>query len=177
MEPSKVEILENLDSWKAGFEHGWLATLQSTGKVDWRSYRPPINKSRIPGKGIDLKNSRLMLVSSAGAFLPESQQPFDAPNPLGDYSIREIPSSVALDALDYAHDHYDQRAVKDDPQVLIPLRHLKKLTADSKVAGLTNLVSFMGYQPDVSRVITETIPAIIQKSHEQCADAVLLVPS
>jgi len=177
MDQHQDEIFENLAGWKAEFERGWLATLQTTGDIDWQSYRPPINKTHITAKGIDLSTSRLMLVSSAGAFLPESQKPFDAPNPIGDYSIREIPSSVPLDKLNYAHDHYDHRAVVNDPQVLIPILHLQQLTAEGMLGDLTNLISFMGYQPDVSRVITATIPAIIQKKQEQCADAVLLVPS
>ncbi len=39
------------------------------------------------------------------------------------------------------------------------------------------VISFMGYQPDIGKVITETIPAILEIATEEQADAVLLVPS
>jgi len=118
-----------------------------------------------------------MLITSSGAFLPPSQRPFDAANPLGDYSIREIPSSIQLDDLTFAHEHYDHQAVREDPQVLVPFNHLRVLEANGTIRELTNMISFMGYQPDVSRVINETTPAIIDQARNAQVDAVLLVPS
>jgi hypothetical protein len=39
------------------------------------------------------------------------------------------------------------------------------------------VISFMGYQPDVSRVLDETIPAILQVAKQEQAAMALLVPS
>jgi len=172
-----VHCVENLQEWQEHFENGWLAAYQSTGEVDWHTYRPPINKSHISGKGVNLSTSRLMLISSAGAFLPASQQPFNASSALGDYSIRELPTSVDLKDLSFAHDHYDHQAVDEDPQVLVPLDHLRALQKDGAIGELIAPISFMGYQPDVFRVVTETFPAILEKTRSEKANAVLLVPS
>ena len=39
------------------------------------------------------------------------------------------------------------------------------------------VISFSGYQPDVIRVLDETIPAIVAAAKVERADAALLVPS
>ena len=177
MKNSDAHILDNLSAWQDVFQKGWLATYQSYGKIDWDQYRPPINRTVISGTSVDPAQSRLMLITSSGAFLPQSQCPFDAANPLGDYTIREMPSSIQLDDLTFAHEHYDHQAVREDPQVLVPFNHLRVLEANGTIRELTNMISFMGYQPDVSRVIQETTPAIIDQARNAQVDAVLLVPS
>ena len=170
-------LIEDLDAWQDGFEKGWLATYHKTGAPDWEQYRPPINRQSIAGAGIDLATSRLMLVTSAGAYLSASQEPFNAQDPVGDYATREIPSDVDLKQLAYAHDHFDHEAVITDPQVLLPLYHLRRSVKDGVIGELTNIASFMGYQPDVSRVVKETFPAILQFAKSEQAQAALLVPS
>lgn len=62
-----------------------------------------------------MRRSRLVLISSAGGYLPAGQEPFDAANPLGDYTIRLVPSATPLAEIAYAHDHYDHTAVNTDP--------------------------------------------------------------
>lgn len=177
MKNSDARILDNLSAWQDVFQKGWLATYKSYGKIDWDQYRPPINRTVISGTSVDLAQSRLMLITSSGAFLPASQRPFDAANPLGDYSIRVIPSSIQLEDLTFAHEHYSHQAVNEDPQVLVPLGHLRNLAENGGIGELTDMVSFMGYQPDVSRVIRETTPAIIDQARNAQVGAVLLVPS
>ncbi len=82
-----------------------------------------------------------------------------------------------FEKLAYAHEHYDHAAVDADPQVLLPLDHLRGMTADGRIGALTAVVSFMGYQPDVSRLLDETIPAILEVTREEKAQAALLVPA
>jgi hypothetical protein len=172
------QILENRDQWLAAFREGWLAHLQTTGEYNWKIYQRPRNSAAPAGPGIDLKNSRLMLISSAGGYLRASQPPFDAANPLGDYAIRVFPSSTPLHDLAFAHDHYDHTAVNEDPQVLIPLRHLDDLVASGAVGELSpSMVSFMGYQPDATRVLDETIPLILETAQAEQVRAALLVPA
>jgi len=173
-----MEILENRDQWLADFREDWLAHYQRTGVTDWKRYPRPKNSVAPAGPGIDLRTSRLMLISSAGAYLPEHQQPFDAAHPLGDYSVRLLPSSAPLDALAIAHDHYDHAAINQDPQVLVPLRHLEDLVAEGVIGELApSMVSFMGYQPDVTQVIDETIAATLQAAQAEGVRAALLVPA
>lgn len=173
-----MEILENREEWVTGFREGWLAHYEQTGEVDWERYPRIRNKVAPAGQGIDLSTSRLMLISSAGGYLPEEQQPFDAAHPLGDYTVRSFPASTPPDRLAFAHDHYDHTAVSQDPQVLIPLGHLKDLVAEGVIGELSpSVLSFMGYQPDVARVIDETIPAIVQAVQSEHVRAALLVPA
>ena len=119
-----MEILENRAEWEAGFRAGWLAHLQQTGEFDWKIYNRPQNTPLPTTPGVDLRQSRLLLISTAGGYLRATQEPFDVSNPLGDYTIRVFPSNTPFEALAYAHDHYDHTAVIADPQVLLPLRHL-----------------------------------------------------
>ena len=173
-----MEIVENLAQWQQDFEQGWLAHLQTTGEFDWKRYAKIKNNS-VPGTpGIDLSKSRLMLISTAGGYLKESQEPFDAPNPLGDYTLRLFPASTPFEVIAYAHDHYDHTAVNQDPQVLLPLRHLEDMVAEGKIGELMpTVISYSGYQPNVVRVVKELIPQILDVTKAKEPDAILLVPA
>jgi hypothetical protein len=118
------------------------------------------------------------LITSAGSYLADTQEPYDAPNLLGDYSIRLYSSSTQLDDLAIAQDHYDHTAIDTDRQVLIPLRHLEDMVAEGIIGELAlNVISFHGYQPDATRTVNETIPAILQAAKEEEAQGALLVPA
>ena len=72
-----MEILENLEQWQTEYEQGWLAHYKETGEMDWRNlYKRPTNKVAPSGPGIDLSQSRLMLITSAGSYLQDSQDAF-----------------------------------------------------------------------------------------------------
>ena len=173
-----MDVLENRKDWQQNFKSAWLKHHQETGAIDWKLYEHPRN-STAPGlPGIDLSQSRLLFISTAGGYLPASQPWFDDENDLGDYSLRMIPANIELDQIEFAHTHYDHTAVNADPQVLVPLRHLDAMVNQGRIGGLTsNFVSFMGYQPDVTRVLDELIPAIIDAARVELADAALLVPA
>lgn len=173
-----MEILEDRATWEATFRAGWLAHYERTGETDFKQYNRPKNSVAPTGHSIDLSKSRLVLIASAGGYLPASQQPFDAANVLGDYSIRLFPATTPLDLIAYAHDHYDHSAVDADPQVLMPLGHLAALVERGAIGALTpQVISFMGYQPDVGRTLDELIPAIRAAVQAEGAQAALLVPS
>lgn len=173
-----MEIVENLAQWQADYEQGWLAHFKETGQLDFTRYPRPNNKRAPAGPRINLSHSRLALISSAGAYLPESQEPFDAPNPLGDYTLRLFPVTTPFEALAYSHDHYDHRAVLDDPQVLLPLGHLADLVDEGVIGELApSVISFSGYQPDLVRVVNELIPAIVEAAKTERIDAALLIPA
>ncbi|MSP14567.1 MAG: hypothetical protein EXR62_16630 [Chloroflexi bacterium] len=173
-----MEILENRDQWYETYKHGWLAHFQVSGETNFKLYTRPKNETSPAGPGIDLRQSRLIYISSAGGYLPASQEPFDAPSPLGDYSIRLIPTDTPLDRLAFAHTHYNHEAVNLDPQVQVPLRHLEELRAESVIGSLTPaMINFMGYQPDATRVIDEMIPHILEAVRAQGAQGALLAPA
>jgi len=173
-----MHILEKKDEWLADFREGWLHHYQQTGKVDWKQYKRPQNHTTVSGPGIDLKTSRLLLISSAGGYIPGDHDPFDDANDLGDYSIRLIPATTPPETLAFAHDHYVHKAVLEDSQTLLPLGHLNELAEEGRVGEAAPLfISFMGYQPDVSRVVDETIPAILEAARTGEVEAALLVPA
>lgn len=173
-----MDILDDRDEWYQEYQNNWLKHFQDTGETLWKIYNPPRNSSEIAGKGINLSQSKLLLLSSAGGYLKDSQEAFDASNLLGDYTTRIFPSDTPLNALAFAHEHYDHTAVNADPQVLLPLRHVETLVAEGIIGEVaSNVVSFMGYQPDVTRLLDETIPAIREAIVKENPQAVLLVPS
>ena len=170
--------MEDLAGWEAEFEANWLAHYKKTGETFFKIYNRPRNELAPSGPGIDLSRSRLALISSAGGYLRHEQEPFDAENDLGDYTIRLFPASTSFEDIAYAHTHYDHTAVNTDPQVLLPLRHLTDMVAEGVIGELApSVISFMGYQPDVRRVVEEMIPAIIDVAKAEEIDAALLVPS
>lgn len=175
---TEMEIIENPKEWVKSFQEGWLAKIKKTGKFDWRQYISPKNSNAPAGKKVDLSKSRLMLISTAGGYLHDSQKPFKASNPFGDYSIRLFPSDTPFEALSYAHDHYDHQYVDADPQVLLPLRHLGDMVSEGIIGEMApDVVSFSGYQPNVIRVVKELIPAILEVALRDQVNAVLLVPA
>lgn len=173
-----LDILESRDAWQKAYEQGFLAHYQATGETKWDIYNRPDNQETPAGPGVNLAQSRLMLISSAGGYLPASQQPFDATDDLGDYTIRTFPVSTDPAAIAFAHDHYDHTAVNADQQVLLPLGHLHDLVREGVIGELApSVVNFMGYQPDAARVVDETIPAILAVAKAEQIDVALLVPS
>jgi Glycine/sarcosine/betaine reductase selenoprotein B (GRDB) len=173
-----MQILDNREQWLDSFRTGWLAHYQQTGQLDWKLYNRPKNSTAVAGPGVDLRERRLILISSAGGYLRDRQTPFDAPNPLGDYTVRLFSSATPFSALAYAHEHYDHAAVDADPQVLVPLGHLADLVVEGVIGELApTVISFSGYQPYVTRVLDETIPLIVQAAQADRADAALLVPA
>lgn len=173
-----TQVLENRQIWHDEFKANWLAHYEQTGETNWKVYNRPRNEHAPTGKGVDLSKSRLVLITSAGSYLADSQQPYDAGNLLGDYTIRVYPSATPLDKLAYAHEHYDHTAVNADAQVLIPLRHLEDMVAEGIIGEVApNVISYHGYQPDATRTLDETIPAIREAVKAESAHAALLVPS
>lgn len=174
-----MKILEDLQQWKSEFEQGWLAYYKETGEFNWKIYNRPRNETAPSGPGIDLSKSRLTLISTAGGYLPDSQEPFNTNKAdFGDYSIRLIPMSTPLDKLAYAHGSYDHAAVEADPQVLVPLRHLQTMVDEGLIGELApSFISFCGWLPDVERTINELIPAVVEAAKAEEVDAALLVPA
>ena len=172
-----MEILENRAEWLAKFQ-AWEAPQQIGNQEAWLRYPFAKNKTAISGRGVNLRQSRLALISSAGGYLRDSQKPFDAPNPYGDYSLRVFPTATPFVAIAYAHDHYDHAAVETDPQVLLPLRHLETMVAEGIIGALTpSVVSIMGYLPDLVQLVDTLFPQILAVLQAEGAQAALLVPS
>ena len=67
-----MEVLENRDEWYDSYLNNWVKKFKETGEKDYSIYKRPTNKEIPPGKAIDLSQSRLMFISSSGAYLPSA---------------------------------------------------------------------------------------------------------
>lgn len=173
-----MQILEHEKEWSRHYQEAVLKPYRETGTFNFEGYTYANNREAPSGRAVNLPSTRLMFISSSGAFLPGHQAPFAAEDPLGDYSVRKLPAATPLEKLDFAHAHYDQSAVRQDPQTLLPLRLLRQKAAKGEISGLSDhWVSFMGYQPDLTRVVHETIPPILNLAAAENAQAALLVPA
>ena len=63
---SEMSIVEQPLEWLEEFQLGWLAHYQRTGKIDWDKYVRPRNTFSPSGPGVNLAESRLLLISSSG---------------------------------------------------------------------------------------------------------------
>lgn len=172
-----MEIFENADAWTDHFNSGWLNHLETTGEIDWKQYQYARNRHSITAPGLDPSNARLLLISTAGAYLRHQQPAFNAADLHGDYSIRAYPVTTPFADLDYAHDHYDHEARQLDPRVNLPLTYLAEMVTRGDLGSLTDsVVSFSGYHPNARTVVDEMIPEVIRVAEKEQAQAALLVP-
>jgi hypothetical protein len=173
-----MEIVENLAQWQTDFRNGWLAHYEETGQNNADLYVRPRNTQAPAGKGIDLAESRLLLITSSGAYLKHVQEPFDAEHQVGDYSLRTFPFATPPGALAFAHTHYNHAAVDADSEVLVPLGHLARMVDESRIGEMApTVISFGGYLRDVGRVVDEVIPPMLEIAQKEKVDGALLVPA
>lgn len=174
---TEMEILERPLEWLREFQSGWLSHFERTGVADWSRYTYPQNVLAPASRGVSLANSRLLLISTAGGYYPVSHKPFDCRNPLGDYSIRIVPTSIQLEKLVFSHPGLNQEYVRKDPQVLLPVKHLKAMVTEGMIGSLSPVfISLCGAQPHVIRVVKEVIPNILKIARDNQVQSALIVP-
>jgi D-proline reductase (dithiol) PrdB len=123
-----------------------------------------------------LAEATVALVTSAGLTGP-SQAPMDGPNIEGDYTIRELDTSVPTQELETWHTHFDTAAAREDFNVVYPIDRLKELAAEGVIGRVAPVgVSFMGYFSNVFRMRDEVVPAVVEALKRAGADAAVLVP-
>lgn len=173
-----MSILDDRDAWQAEFKAGWLKTYLDTGELDWKAYNLPRNETTVSGPAVDLAKSKLALITTGGFYVAGDQEPMDEPDMHGRYDIRLLPADMAPEAYSISHTHYNHDAVNEDRQVLLPTKYLAEMVEAGEIGEMApHIISFMGYQPDVTRVVDETIPAIISACKEMEVTAALLVPA
>ena len=125
----------------------------------WAPLDKPLNKCRVA-------------FATAGGIHLKSQPPFNA---AGDFSIREIPSNTASDALMVTHGGYDNSDVNKDVNSMLPIDRLRELAADGYIGGLASvLVGFMGGGGNVDKFLNETAPSIAAIFKKDDVDIALL---
>ena len=91
---SEMDILESPKTWLQNYQ-AWVEDFHSRGTLDWEKYVRPKNLQTPWGEAVTLSQCRLLLVSSAGAYLKGAQAPFDTTRPFGDYTIRQLKEYLA----------------------------------------------------------------------------------
>jgi hypothetical protein len=120
-----------------------------------------------------LDQARIGLLSSAGIFLPETQEPFDVERERqeptwGDPSLRLIPADVTQDRVDATHLHINTADLLEDVNVALPVHRLEELAT----------YSVMGFQEAGAEVWrTEVGPEIAARCHAADIDALILAPA
>lgn len=158
-----------------------------------RSFRP-LYEGRGPFPGEEgpvwapfekrLAESRIALLTSAGIYLRQSQEPFDVETEKqrpewGDPGWRSIPSTTRPGDIGVAHLHINDEDVLADPEIALPMHLLDQLAGEGVVDGaVANHVSVMGFQDrrlkDWHRI---TAPEISAHLREQGTDGLILAPA
>ena len=130
-----------------------------------------------------LAEARIALVTSAGLYLEDEQDPFDVERERreptwGDPTHRVLPASLAGRALGMSHLHVNPDDVLADPEIALPLEGLAALVGDGRVGAVApSHYSVMGFQESGLAVWREeTAPAIVARLVEEAVDGVILAP-
>jgi hypothetical protein len=157
-----------------------------------RSFQPLYaNPARLPGEEGEvwapfekrLAESRIALVTSAGAYVPGEQASFDLDRERreptwGDPTWRPIPHDGAQGGLDFAHLHINTADALADHEVVLPRRALDALVADGVVAAAAPThASVMGFQESGLQVWREhTAPELAALFRSEDVDGLVFAP-
>ena len=131
-----------------------------------------------------LGQAKVALLSSAGIFLLDRQEPFDVEREKleptwGDPTLRLIPNDVTQGAIDETHLHINTADLLLDMNVALPIQRLNELASVGAIGEVSSEhFSVMGYQEDGAEVWqTETGPEIAARCHAADIDALILAPA
>jgi D-proline reductase (dithiol) PrdB len=114
------------------------------------------------------------LITTAGVHL-KAQPVFDVD--AGDSSVRFIPSSVLEEELMISHTHFDRSDADRDVNCVFPLFRLRELAQKGIIGGAAQThYGLMGYIPNTTPLVEETIPLIVKQLKDDKVDAVILNP-
>lgn len=129
-----------------------------------------------------LKESTVALISS-GALALTTQPPYDQEgerqNPFwGDPTYRVIPKGTKTEDIRGHHLHIDMAFVESDINCLLPLDRLDELEAAGVIGqAAENHYSYMGYNPQPEKLLTESVPGIIKGLQNDGVNLVVLIPA
>jgi D-proline reductase (dithiol) PrdB len=178
-----MEIIEDRKSWEKKFI-SWArdaVPVIEGGEVKKAfSTYPFVVNSAVPfaPPPRSLKEARIALISSSGAFVVKNQEPFDSTNPLGDPSFRPLPAHTDVNDISFRHEQYSKEFASTDPNVVFPLWLLLDLAREGAVRELFSpAFSFSGYIPNPAYFIDTTgteIREILKSGDVDCALLVLV---
>ena len=133
---------------------------------------------------VDVAKATVALLTSAGVYLEDSQEPFDLDRERndpywGDPTYREIPVGVSQEEIGVAHLHINPAPTLADLNVSLPIEPFRRLVDDGRIGGLTSThYSFMGYQAQgAEEWRTDYGPELVGRLRDAGADALILAPA
>jgi D-proline reductase (dithiol) PrdB len=118
----------------------------------------------------------IALVTSGGLYLKDSQPAFEAESIHGDPSFREIPRTVRPEDLGIAHPHFDHSLAEQDVNTIFPIQRLIELEKEGVVGKVADTHYSFSYVNDVARLLTESVPKVIDRMQSERVDILFLVP-
>lgn len=156
-----------------------LSELSLSTRLFFRTYRwrkaravPPLAMKK------PLSEASVALISSAG-FVAPGQDPFDDGMRGGDFSHRVLPADVDLRALRESHrsDAFDHSGMRTDPNLAVPLETLLDLASEGTIGSVSaGAISLMGSITAPARLLSTTVPVVVDILRRQKTDCALLVP-
>jgi D-proline reductase (dithiol) PrdB len=131
-----------------------------------------------------MTGATIALLTSAGIYLKDSQQPFDLErekaNPTwGDPTYRVIPRAVQQDEIDAAHLHINTRDILQDFNVALPIRRFETLAEEGAIGAVAEEhYAFMGFQERGAKEWQEKYgPEVAARIREANVHALVLAPA
>ncbi|MCG6534658.1 MAG: glycine/betaine/sarcosine/D-proline family reductase selenoprotein B [Syntrophales bacterium LBB04] len=123
----------------------------------------------------DLAKSKIVLISSSGAYLKD-QSPFNSIK--NDLTFREIPKEVDVRDLKISHDFYDHADAEKDINCVFPIERMRELEKEGFIGKLAEInFTFMGRIFRKTQLLNEMIPEIVAKLKQMNIDLAFLVPA
>lgn len=140
--------------------------------IPWTPLRKPVQECRFA------------LVTSAGLYLKEEHEPFDAERERrepfwGDPTYRVIPADVRQEQIAAEHLHLNTEDFERDVNVALPIHRFRDLVDAGEAGSLApHHYAFMGYQAQGAPEWKERYgPEVAQRMIEEEVDAALLAPA
>lgn len=121
---------------------------------------------------------KVALITTSGAYLRQTQQPFETKSSLGDDTFRVIPNDIAPEEIALAHPGYDTIRALQDLDCVFPLALLNKFKEKSVIGAVApRHFSFIGYIPRTERLIWKVAPVVGRTLLKDKVDLAILVPA
>ncbi|MFQ5380231.1 MAG: glycine/sarcosine/betaine reductase selenoprotein B family protein [Dehalococcoidia bacterium] len=131
-----------------------------------------------------LHRATVALMTSAGVYLKDSQEPFDIEREKreptwGDPTYRVIPVDVRQEQIGATHLHINTDDILKDVNVVLPFRAFRKLEQEGAIGKLApEHYSFMGFQENhAASWRNDQGPELAARLKERSVDVLLLAPA
>jgi D-proline reductase (dithiol) PrdB len=142
---------------------------------EWTSFAAPAEPNPLTKS---IRQSRVAIVATAGAFVSGAQAPFITKSIHGDDSFRIIPNETAIETIDLAHPGYVTTRAKKNLDCVFPLALVNQFHAAAEIGSAApRHASFMGFIPNTERLIRQQAPEVGRMLIRDGVDLVILVPS